>query len=231
MKNFLILLLSVVTLFVVACSDNSTNPTNANISMVATLSNSSVTPTMNIKQRSLQSQIDEIKINSVRILISNIKMHSENDDSTTIKAGPVVYSANSDEQSYEFVNEEIPIGSFNKIKFEFHRFTPNELPEYQDDTTFGDFATPERYTVIIEGEVITANDTTSFTYNSTITANLTFNYEPPITIEENEPIVIDFVFDTEYVFLDKGEILDPNDPKSRPHIDNNIKSAIRSNKK
>lgn len=214
-----------------ACSDNTTNPANSNISLVATLSNSNVSSTINIKQGSHQSQINEIIVDSVRILISNIKMHNGEVDSATIKAGPALFSANSDTQSYQFAYAEIPTGSFNKIKFEFHRFTPNELPTYQNDTIFGDFATPERYTVIIEGRTISANDTIPFTYNSDMTANLKFDFEPPIAVDENQPIVVDFVFHTEEVFMDKGELLDPNDPKSEPHIDNNIKTAIRANKK
>ncbi len=229
MKNLFILLLLSAIILLGACSDNTTNPSKGNLSLVASLSQSTLTNSISIKNAISQTSIDAIYVDSVKILISRIMIHGN--DSVVIKTDPTVYFATSDTQYVEFANAEIQSGTYNKIKYEFHRFTSNEIPVYQNDDIFKDFATNERYTVIIDGKTIIGNDTSHFTYKTDIVANLTFNFNPPLTIDDNNPIIVDFVFDTEQVFMDKGVLLDPNSSASKSHIDNNIKTAIRANKK
>jgi len=232
MKYLLTAFAMLSMLLLSSCSDDSTSPANNNVTLTSSMSSSTVTSS--VKNSSdiplLDNTIEEIKINSVRILISSIKMHVDGEE-VMFDAGPVLFQADAQQQSYTFAQAEIQNGSFNKIKYEFHRFPTSELNNWKDDPVFGDFATPERYTVIIEGDVVIAGQDNPFVYETDVVANLMFDFNPPVDVDDNSHVTVDFEFNTEDVFKRNGELMDPTDSKNRPHIDNGIKSAIKANKK
>ncbi len=229
MKIQVISVLLLFALIVGSCSD-STSPSQTNISFRSGISESSVSASVNPKSDEVQSGITEIKINTVRILLNEIKVKLNSEDKK-VRTGPAVYTITPDSQSVEFANADLPSGSIEQIKFEFHRFSSSELATYQNNNTFKDFATADRYSVIITGIKKVGDTETPFEYKSKMTANLTYNITPPLVIDDKSTTYIDFVFQPEFVFKKTGALIDPDDPKNFNDIDNLLKDAIKALKK
>ncbi|MFN4984574.1 MAG: hypothetical protein ACK45E_07855 [Ignavibacteria bacterium] len=175
-----------------------------------------------------------LSVRRVRVLVSRIMLHTDRDttggDDKTVKAGPFIYEADSlGTRVISSVN--LPAGSYNRLKFEVHRFSSSETSVYTDDPVYRDFVTGDRYSVIIDGYVVRKNGTaSSFTYKSDVTSNLELGYEPAIVVTEGAVTTSTITFDAAAVFKDGSEILDPADADNESFIDNGIKRAFRTNR-
>lgn len=172
----------------------------------------------------------EIRIDTVRILLNEIKIKLNGEDQK-VRTGPAVYTITPEAKSVEFASAELPSGNVEQIKFEFHRFSSSELSIYQNNQTFKEFATEDRHSVIISGIKKIGDVEIPFQYKSKVTANVTFNFSPPFEIEEDKSNLIEFIFRTELVFKKSGSLIDPDDPKNFNEIDNLLRDAIKANKK
>ncbi|PKL84604.1 MAG: hypothetical protein CVV22_12235 [Ignavibacteriae bacterium HGW-Ignavibacteriae-1] len=218
-----------MALIVISCGE-SNSPSVDNLTLKSNISQTSLSNSTNVKQDEIQNGITNIKIHSVRILLNNITIKL-NDNERNIKAVPVVFTVTDEVNSYEFANADLPQGGIDKIKFEIHRFASSEIDNYKSNPSLKDFATDERFTIIIKGTTINNADETPFEYKSEVVGNLSFDFNPPLLIEDNKNLIVDFEFQSEMVFKDKGFILDPNDSNNKSHIDNQIKNAIRAIKR
>lgn len=176
---------------------------------------------------------DSLKISRVRILISELKLHRDKADTTTgdntVKVGPILMTIDS-AGTRTFTTGTVPAGSYDKVKFEFHRFSSSEVANYLNDTNFADFVTNERSTFVIEGMVYNDGQATPFEYKSDATANLSLKFDTPIDLTAGGSATIVVVVDPVAVFKD-GQVLDPRDPSNESKIDNGIKSAIKALKR
>lgn len=236
-KTFLLLVLAVST-FIFSCED-STSPNYGTIEVKSEIINPQVTIQSEKKDNNNHIQtneVDSIKSLYIRILISEIKLHpTKNDDNNgkLIKDGPFVFSIMNEpnEQIQTSFSHSIEVGSYEKLKFEFHRFSSSELPKYQNDNEFKDFANQNRFSVIIAGKYYKGGKANNFTYNSTVTANLSFNFDTPVEIKEGAKQTLAIQIDPLQFFKKNGDILDPTNPKNISEIENGIKQAIKVVKK
>ena len=76
-----------------------------------------------------------------------------------------------------------------------HRFSAAETSQWENDEDFGIFATPERYSVVVRGKVYEGGSAEDFTYNGTVTVNLTFNFDEGIDLNEDDYVIMDVEVD------------------------------------
>lgn len=225
-----------VLVFLAGCSD-STSPNEGTVNVVSEMVNpyvSMVNEKSKLNNEIQANEVDSIKITSVRILLSEMKLHSTKTDSTdgkTLKTTPFLFHIDNLGNVIQLTSTSIPVGSYEKIKFEFHRFSSGEITQYANDPVLKDFATSDRYTVIINGTYFKNNLPTDFMYNSKITANLSFNFAPSIKIEDGATTTISIQVDPTLFFKINGSILDPTDSKNFSKIENEIKNSIKALKK
>jgi hypothetical protein len=235
-KIILSAILFVFSLFFFSCSD-STSPNEGTINVDAQMLNPKVSMVVAKSKSNNEIQaneVDSIKLSSVRILLSEMKLHPQKTDSTdgkTIKTAPFLFQVDNSGNFVQLTTASIPVGNYEKIKFEFHRFSSSDVSKYASDVVLKDFTTSERYSIIITGKYYKNNLPTDFTYNSKITANLSLNFDTPIEIKEGATSAVVLQIDPLVIFKKSGSILNPTDSKNYSDIENAIKSTIKALKK
>lgn len=177
---------------------------------------------------------DSIELTRVRFLLSAVKLHVEGNDTTNdreIKAGPFILEFTPG-YSRVFSTVTIPAGTYEKIKFEIHKFPSSIDQTYLYDPTFNDFVTGERSTIIIEGKVWSAKSTTpvNFLYKSHITLNVEAKFPGSITLAAGSTATLAMVFSPLLAFK-ASTVLDPRDPNNANDIDNFLKTAMKALKR
>lgn len=221
-------------LVVMGCSDDLVLP-EPNFVLESGLANPTLVQTKKPSDRIEKGEtVVSLSVRRVRVLVSRIMLHSDRDTMSggdkTVKAGPFIYEADSlGTRVISSVN--LPTGTYNRLKFEVHRFSSSESSVYTDDPVYRDFVTGDRYSVIIEGYVVRKNGTSSsFSYKSDVTSNLELDYQPAIVVAEGSVTTSTIMFDAAAVFKDGTVILDPADAENESSIDNGIKRAFRTNR-
>lgn len=232
MKKSMIAIALFAIIILSSCSDDSNSPVKTNFQVVSGISNtelSSQIKTTNISAL-LPSSIDSMHIKRVRVLISRIKLNISNQDKDAF-IGPLVYEVTDSSKSISLGNVLVPNGNLSKIKYEFHRFESSVLNYYKNSPVFKDFATNDRYTVIIEGTTFSNNTSTPFIYNSDVVANATIDLANNYQITDDTILKFMLEFQSEYVFVQDGVLVDPSDSSQKNKIDNRIKNALKAIKK
>jgi len=178
--------------------------------------------------------VDSLKIDRVRILVRRLKLHGADNDSAgkDIKTEPFILTFTAQQQL--MTTATIPSGTYRWMKLEFHRLSNDEADHYTTNPAFADFIPPERYSVIIDGRVWTRGNATpdSFTYRSTVTANVALKLDPPVEVTPESILRLVMRFDPAAVFVANGNILvHPLDPDNRSIIEANVKSCLKALKR
>lgn len=238
MKKILFASFAILLLIVgISCTESVSPNTESVVRIRSEISNNMVqTINSTIKIPSiLKAEVDSVKITRVRILMSEIKFHStsetnENTDKT-FKTGPYLYEAHNVGSNQVIAEGNLALGSYNKIKFEIHRFSSSEQTQYSNDITFSEFATDDRYTVIIDGFAYQYGTAFPFVYKSSPTANLSLNLEPAVELVNGVSADI-FLQLSPINFMKIGNsVLDPRDSTNENDINYLIQSAIKAIKK
>lgn len=233
MKHVVILTLAVLGLISVGCTDDVVIP-EPNFVIESGLTNPNLVGVRKPSDKINNGEtVVGLSVRRVRVLVSRIILHSEVDsagkDDRTVKSGPFIYEADSlGSRVVSSVN--VTPGTYDRLKFEIHRFSSSETAAFQNDATFKDFVTGDRYSVIIEGYVIRKTGAAPFSYRSDVTENLKLEYSPALVVGEGAITTSTLKFDVASAFKDGASILDPDDPKNESFIDNAIKRAFRANR-
>jgi len=170
----------------------------------------------------LKLNADAIELDTVKILIRDIKIKSKSGtDSTSIKVGPFVVKLNLTGTTTDFAVSGIPSNSYDRIKFEIHKIEASETlsdPEFREGTDES-----LRYSVIVKGK----HNTLPFMYKSRKSAKQDLHLENPVTVDENGVANLTITVDPFTWFSDGTNILDPSDPANESVIDNNIKESFK----
>lgn len=216
---------------VIGCSSDDTTAPDTNLSVTCRIDNAT-TSSVGLKGAHTAGETaDSVIVKRVRVLVERMVLHPSNSndsaDDRSIKAGPFVFLADST-GTRVVASVNLTPGTYDKLKYEVHRFSSSEVPSYQNDPQFADFVSTDRYTLIIDGHVVSSGARKAFQYKSDITSNI----ELPLatfTVPSTGSASVNVVFSTAKAFLDKGQLLDPTDPKNESVIDNNLKAAFRLN--
>lgn len=231
-----ILFLLFGTVAINGCSSSTAPSNTSTVTMTAQTEGTKATSAFWNKAEQPASGIvaDSIEITRVRFLLSAVKLHLEGNDTThdgEVKAGPFVLEFTPG-LSRVFSTATIPSGTYEKIKFEIHKFPSSIDQLYLNDPVFTDFVTNERSTVIIEGRVWSAQNPipVNFVYKSAITANVESTFPGLITLDAGSNVTIAMIFSPLLAFK-ASSVLDPRDPDNAKDIDHFLKSAIKALKK
>lgn len=232
-----ILLFTAIIIGLYSCSD-STSPTNLpEVSITSELTSIKTSTYYNDKSsdKPQANEVDSIKISSIRVLMEEIKLFGADDDTSgdgrLRKTGPYVYTVDSANTVRILMSGSVPVGKYDKIKLELHRFSSSEYLNYTNNTELKDFATSDRYSTIVKGYYYKSGIATPFTYNGTTNVNLEFKFIPLIDLTEGSKVTFSIQLDPSVLFKKAGNLLDPTDTKNKSEIENNIKSMLKAVKK
>jgi hypothetical protein len=230
----LLFILALTSLILTSCSDSSDPNVDpeALVRLYAQTNDEYVGITSKSTDGIASSDIDSIIVTSARVLVSRIMLHMDSnteEDNQLFKEGPFVLDYFQKTVTY-FSEAMIPDTTYDKIKFEIHRFSASDLDKYEDNIVFADFATPDRWTVIIEGNMFKGNQSTGFVYNSNIVENITVKFDKLMTIPYDVTTNINIELDLNNLFHDGEKILDPTDESDKKEIEKNLKDAFKAYK-
>jgi hypothetical protein len=227
----------VIMTSITGCSSSTTPPTTATVNFSGETDGSHASTAFWKKTPVITAggaPVDSIEITRVRFLLSAVKLHVEGNDTTKdgeLKTGPFVAEFTPG-LSRTFSTVTIPSGTYEKIKFEIHKFPSSIASTYLNDPVFTDFVTNERSTVIIEGKVWPPNTAIpiNFVYKSHITANLETKFPGSITLDVGSTNTLAVIFSPVLAFK-STYVLDPRDSQNSNDIDSYLKTAIKALKK
>ncbi|MEP7234894.1 MAG: hypothetical protein ABI778_06325 [Ignavibacteriota bacterium] len=155
----------------------------------------------------------------------------KDDDRYEIKAGPFVAEFN-DSSEKIISNVVIPPGVYDRIRFEIHKLNDNEDASLLNDPLFGDFVNGGRYTFLIDGISFVNGVGYPFTFRSSQTDVVYFNFEPPVLFDSAHAYDLTLKFDPTIMFGRPGlRPLDPRDVDNRNDIEKLLKNAIKALRK
>ena len=161
-------------------------------------------------------------LDTVKILLKDIKLNvASSNDSTNFKTGPYVLYLNLNSGVNIIGSAYIPVGTYDKIKFEVHKLNDNETPP---DPEFAD--ANGRYSVIAKG---TYNGV-RFNFKSDKSAKQKLNFPNALVVSASGQSNITLKVQPYSWFIDGSNgFMDPNSPGNHDKIDNNIKDNIKAN--
>ncbi len=237
MKILLVSLALSFLIFTMSCTESTSPDIESVVRVRAEISNGlvqSINSSIKIPS-TLKAEVDSVKITRVRILLSDIKFHATseaNDDKDkTFKTGPFIYDAQLVGANKIVAEGNLTTGSYNKIKFAIHRFTPSEQTLYNNDITFSEFATDGRYSVIMDGFAYQFGNAFPFTYKSSPTGNLSLNFVPAVELTKNTSMDVYLQLNPINFMKIGNSVLDPRDATNENDINYLIQSAIKAIKK
>lgn len=236
LKSLVLLAVIGMSVLTFACTNNNTNvgSTETSVTWGAELGAASITASISGKEQATLQAVTMVQILRVRLLVKELKAKPAKDNTGAsdkqVKLSPFVIEWLPN-QTIVFATALLPTGEYDQAKFQFHRFTPPEVTQYQNDAVFRDFVLPDRATAIIEGTVMENGVSQAFIYRSEVTANLNLNFDNVITVASNGTTTIVLQFNPLLVFKKGSVLLDPRDAKNRNDIDNLIRTAIRAFKR
>lgn len=238
-RAFLAIIAGIIFMsFVSGCADDTSSPSgDATINTRSQMSSSTVSSTSPKGSQTILATgltCDSLHISSARLLISNLKLHHDSGDSSgkgTIKTGPFIAEFNAALGARLISTVSVPSGTYDRVKFEFHKLKDGLEDILINDPIFGEFVSGGRYTVIIKGEVFVAGTSYPFIFRSSQTENVQVHLDPSVTFEGDKVYDLILTFDPSAVFAQvAGRPLDPRDVDNQSDIEKQIKVAIKANK-
>lgn len=227
------LFVSIIAILLSSCADDSTSPDGmAQVEVISSLKTGTINQSAG-KTVFLEHGLDSLKVTNFRMLISSIKMHGQldsEDKNESFKTGPYVLRGDSTGHYYYLSEHSIPEGSYDKIKFEIHKFPESERVKFVDDTLFGEFATSDKYTILIDGFYYEDGVETPFAFKSNKTENLSLKFEPNLELDDDGDNHVDLEIIPELLFVKNGTIIKPTEDNWKD-IEDNIHSALKALKK
>ena len=229
-----------MALFYLGCSSSTSPTTDPNsVELYSQMESGSVTPMM-IKKGDVNYPMspgllaDSLHIDRIRILVRDVKLHGDKDDlgypGHDVKVGPFLITIKAGSATLTAAAH-IPDGAFDHMKMEIHRFSNSEVSAFINDTTYGDFVTGDRYSIIVDGHVFENGVDHPFRYNSEVTLNLTMKFDSLINISSKTSTKLMLLIDPSVLFRNAIFVSDPRDPNNRPLIENNIRLCFRALKR
>lgn len=195
-----------------SCGDSSTTAPSVNNLSLSTMSSTD----------SIGDSQNFFVLDTVKILVKDVKLDlaSSSEDSSDFKVGPFVISLNMSTNVNYISSTIIPVGIYEKIKFEVHKLQDAEAipdPEFADGNG--------RYSVIVKGWYFGNH----FVYKSSKSAHQILHFPATLPVAIASLTNITMVVSPYIWFIKNGVYLDPRDPANMNDIDNNIKDNINHN--
>lgn len=188
----------------------------------AETTNSTVSISFYSNQQLAKVEDDTIVLDTVKILLRDIKIKNQSgNNEPNLKVGPFVVYLDLSGMTTDFVVQDIPSGSYDRVRFSVHKIDESELPPDPEFKEGND--SNLRYSVIVKGKY----NSEDFIYKSRKSAHQDLKLETPIEVNENEIANLTITVDLLSWFSDGTTLLDPTDPANENDIDNNIKDSFK----
>lgn len=236
MKRFLgIAAMTVCLLAVVSCEDSTAPAQQGTIVVRTNIIGPTVTAAMPDGSTQSPDEVDSVRVQRIRVLISRIKLHATAEDTSDqagrdVKAGPAIVTWTRDTLTTVFAAP-VPTGRYDRVKLEMHKFSAAEAATYRNDSAFADFATAsDRVTLIIDGVTWKDSVMTPFTLASDRTENLWVVLEPcfEITASSTTTVVLDF--DAVELFRIGGRVINPSNAQVKTLLQTRLRTLLRLRK-
>jgi len=205
-RSFVIILSFIALIFYTGC--DSTETTDGTVSI-------SFSPS-NITQKISD---DTIQFDTVKVLLRDIKIKNQSgNDEMNIKVGPFVVYLNLAGMTTDFAVNNVPPGSYDRIRFRVHTLEDSETPP---DAEFKDGSL--RYSVIVKGMY----NSVPFIYKSKKSAHQDLKLETPLQVADNSTANLTITVDPPNWFYKDNVLMDPNDPANENDINNNIEHSFK----
>jgi hypothetical protein len=237
MKKLLFSIIALaISLTMYSCKDTTGPDDTATVTLRSELKNSTAKVSTTLFNSGIaSSDIDSIQVKKIRILITEIKFHSTTESDVQkdqlFKSGPLLFVVDSTGSKLEIASGTLPSGAYNKMKFEIHRFESSVLSQYVNSILFRDFATSERFSVIVDGISFKNGLATRFQYKGTPNVNITVDFGMSVDFPANQESIFYYTIDANDFFRSNDEVYDPTDDSDRNDIDNLIKQALKIEKR
>jgi hypothetical protein len=234
-RNFITRSVAIVFAVFIAFQIQGCNTNNINNPSSTSLSLSFAT-----NQGLNKSNLVAIELDTIKILIRDIKLENESDSSDyeshwgmhsdtsfnyrseDIKVGPFVVYLNLNGITTDFAVNNIPAGSYNEIKFKIHQIQASEVPPDPEFKEGNDNSL--RYSVIVKGKY----NSIPFVYKSRKSASQKIMLDTLLVVQENSITNLTISVDPTIWFMDGQTELDPTDSTNAYLIDKNISRSFRS---
>ncbi|MFA5806416.1 MAG: hypothetical protein WC879_17430 [Melioribacteraceae bacterium] len=163
---------------------------------------------------------DTIVLDTVKILLKDIKFRQATGDSSNVKVGPIVVKLNLNGTPTEFAAGNVIAGNYSKIKFRLHK--PEDADVISDPEFKAGSGGDLRYSVIVKGKF----NGVSFIYKFTKTATQEVNLKNSINLTNDVKTNVTLSVDVNSWFYKGTLVLDPNNTVNKNDIDNNIKDSF-----
>lgn len=177
---------------------------------------------------------DSVVISRMRFVFSDMKMHRDKDDSTEdhgkVKTGPFIMEYLPGSVKLTAASA-IPVGTYDKIKYEIHKLDDSKDTAAWSDPAFADFINGGRFTYILEGLVWNSNSAVAFTFKSSKNENLELKFDVPVTVSEGVAAPITLQLDPSTIFKQGSKPFDPRYEENRNDIEKMVKNAFKALKK
>lgn len=196
--------------------------------------NSVVSLNFSSGSRLSKTNIDELELTEVKILLRDVKLEHDddedfesdsqsdvNDDEEYVKVGPFVVNLNLSGMTTDVAVGVIPSGVYEEVKFKIHQIQGSEVPpdpEFKEGENES-----KRYSVIVKGNY----NGEPFVYKSRKPAHQHLELNPPLSVEENSELSLTITVDPYSWFFKNNILLNPNDSSNVNDIDNNIAQSFK----
>lgn len=233
------LMMGVLAFGLYSCADSTApNSDSATIRMATEMESSRVDGSIAFEKGHSTSAagatVDSIKVTSVRMLVSHLKLHRDSQDTLgkgNVKVGPFVMQFDSS-GTRVFTSAVVPAGLYERIKFEMHKLSSKEYDSVANIPEFQEFAGGDRNTFVIEGWTWKNGVMMPFTFRTNKTENLQVRFEPSLNLTGGEDQTVAIQFVPRLLFKkDSGLPLDPNDADNKNEFEKAIKDALKALRK
>jgi len=167
-------------------------------------------------------QNNSLILNEIKLLIRNLKLDRiEDNGSSDINLGPFVIHLNPDGFNTGVQVDEMPQGSYKRVKFEVHKLEDHEVPpdpEFREGESGSD-----RFSAIIKGSY----NNRLFVYKSQRTTYQEIEFTSPLIIDGITSVNFTIKVNPYSWFYENGNYLDPLDDANRSEIEMNIEHSFK----
>ncbi len=219
-----------------SCTNTTTADNQPGVELYTQMSSTTVRPSTTGKQDDQQISsfglsADSLHIDRIRILVRDVKLHANNrqhdKSDCDLRVGPFLLDIQSGSAKLSAYNP-VPTGSYDHVKFEVHQFSKSEVSTFINDTTYGEFVTGSRYSIIVDGKVFENGVEHEFHYKSALTLNLSMQFDSALVLSDKSSTKLVLLVDPDVLFRIGFIVADPRDPNNKSIIDNNIRACFRA---
>ena len=167
-------------------------------------------------------QNNSLVLTEVKILIGNLKLDRlEDKGSSDVKFGPFVVHLDPDGFNTGTEVNNIPPGTYKRVKFEIHKLEDNETPpdpEFKDGSSGS-----ERYSLIAKGSY----NNEPFVYKSQRTTYQEIEFASPLIINDSKAVNFTIKVNPYSWFFENGDYLNPIDEANRSEIEMKIEHSFK----